>query len=86
MDGAVDAGCSLTALIDERLRDDGPKLSHVSDVLARLPRASTSLLGDHAFRGRRLAAYMAHSAILQRDSQRMQTGLRRPDIRRGNGV
>ncbi|WP_168790081.1 type VI secretion system protein TssA [Paraburkholderia aromaticivorans] len=46
--GALDAWRSLSALIDERLHDDGPNLSRVSDVLARLARAATSLLGDHA--------------------------------------
>ncbi|MFM0057676.1 type VI secretion system protein TssA [Paraburkholderia phytofirmans] len=46
--GALDAWRSLSALIDERLQDDGPNLSRVSDVLARLARATTNLLGDHA--------------------------------------
>jgi type VI secretion system protein ImpA len=48
LDGALDAWRSLSGLIDERLHDDGPNLSRVSDVLARLARATTSLLGEHA--------------------------------------
>lgn len=48
LDGALGAWRSLTGLIDERLHDDGPNLSRVSDVLARLARATSSLLGEHA--------------------------------------
>ena len=48
LDGALGAWRSLTGLVDERLHDDGPNLSRVSDVLARLARATTSLLGEHA--------------------------------------
>ncbi|WP_233830487.1 type VI secretion system protein TssA [Paraburkholderia sp. ZP32-5] len=48
LDDAQGAWRSLVALIDERLQDDGPNLLRVGDVLARLARATTSLLGDHA--------------------------------------
>jgi type VI secretion system protein ImpA len=48
LDGALRAWRLLTGVVDERLHDDGPNLSRVSDALARLTRATTSLLGDHA--------------------------------------
>ncbi len=48
LDGALGAWRLLTGLVDERLHDDGPNLSRVSDALARLARATTSLLGEHA--------------------------------------
>ncbi|HEY2022383.1 type VI secretion system protein TssA [Paraburkholderia sp.] len=48
LDDAQRAWHSLGALIDERLHDDGPNLLRVGDVLARLARAATSLLGEHA--------------------------------------
>ncbi|WP_158936195.1 type VI secretion system protein TssA [Burkholderia sp. S171] len=48
LDGALGAWRLLTGLVDERLHDDGPNLSSVSDALARLARATTSLLGEHA--------------------------------------
>ena len=48
LDGALGEWRSLNHLIDDRLHDDGPNLSRVSDVLARLGRATTSLLGEHA--------------------------------------
>ncbi|SAL24494.1 ImpA domain-containing protein [Caballeronia udeis] len=48
LDGALGAWRSLTGRVDERLHDDGPNLSRVSNVLARLARATASLLGEHA--------------------------------------
>jgi type VI secretion system protein ImpA len=48
LDDAQEAWRSLVAQIDARLHDDGPNLLRVSDVLARLARATTSLLGEHA--------------------------------------
>jgi type VI secretion system protein ImpA len=48
LDGALDTWRLFTGLIDERLHDDGPNLSRVGDALARLTRATTSLLGEHA--------------------------------------
>jgi len=48
LDDAQGAWRTLVVLIDERLHDDGPNLLRVADVLARLARATTSLLGDYA--------------------------------------
>jgi type VI secretion system protein ImpA len=48
LDGALGAWRLITGLVDQRLHDDGPNLSRVSDALARLARATTSLLGEHA--------------------------------------
>jgi type VI secretion system protein ImpA len=48
LDSAPGAWRSLAGLIDDRLHNNGPNLLRVSDVLARLERATSSLLGEHA--------------------------------------
>jgi type VI secretion system protein ImpA len=45
---AREAWSTFKHLLDERLQNDSPHLGTVDDVLARLSRAATSLLGDHA--------------------------------------
>lgn len=48
LDDALGAWRRFAGLIDEHLQSDGPNLSRVTDVLMRLARATTSLLGEHA--------------------------------------